>query len=287
MKFFSYLRDGRAGLGCAFEDATHRGWCEGDAAYPGTLLQVLQRGPQALIGLEQGLRSAPLLDLSAVEFLPPLVPPKIICAGLNYAEHTAESHYKQPAHPTLFGRFNTGLAAHRQAMLRPFLSETLDYEGEMAVVMGRGGRHIAKDEALSYVAGYSVFNDGTVREYARQTTQWTLGKNFDRTGGFGPYFVSADALPLGGRGLRIMTRLNGQVMQDGNTSDMIFDVATLISTISAVITFEPGDVIATGTPAGIGASRKPPVFLKAGDVCEVEIERIGVLVNPIIDEVAR
>ena len=284
MKFFSYVKSGRHGLACELEDGTRRGCSQGEHGYPGTLLQVLQEGQGSLRALEQKLLSAPLLDVTALEFLPPLVPPKVICAGLNYLDHTAESPYRQPAHPTLFGRFTSSLTGHRQPILRPFLSETLDYEGEMAVIIGRSGRHIRKDEALSWVAGYAVFNDCTVREYARQTTQWTLGKNFDRTGAFGPCFVSADKVPPGGSGLRIATRLNGQVVQQANTADMIFDVATLISTISAAITLEPGDVIATGTPAGVGGARKPPLYLKAGDMCEVEIEGIGVLSNPIVDE---
>jgi 2-keto-4-pentenoate hydratase/2-oxohepta-3-ene-1,7-dioic acid hydratase in catechol pathway len=206
---------------------------------------------------------------------------------LNYADHTAEIHHEQTAYPTLFLRVNTTLVAHGQPLIRPGVSDSegLDYEGEVAVVMGKGGRHIGKAEALAHVAGYSVFNDGTVREYQFRTPQWTVGKNFDGTGGFGPDLVTADELPPGARGLKLETRLNGQVVQSANTDQMIFDVATLINVISQAITFEPGDVIVSGTPAGIGWARNPKLLMKAGDVCEVSVEKIGVLRNVIADEV--
>jgi len=218
-------------------------------------------------------------------FLPPLSrPTKIICVGLNYADHTAESPYEQPDYPTLFLRLHTSLVAHNQPIVRTKLSDSLDYEGEVAVVLGKGGRNIPKENALDCVAGYSIFNDGSIREYQFIAPQWTVGKNFDATGGFGPDLVTADELPAGAKGLKIETRLNGEVVQSGNTSDMIFDVATLISIISEAITLEGGDVIVSGTPAGIGWARDPKLLMRDGDVCEVTVEKLGSLRNPIVDE---
>ncbi|GAA4342930.1 fumarylacetoacetate hydrolase family protein [Pigmentiphaga soli] len=226
-----------------------------------------------------------VVSASEAAYLPPLArPPKIICVGLNYADHAKETKLEQPDYPTLFLRVPTSLAAHQAPLVRPAASDSLDFEGEVAVVLGKGGRFVDRERALELVAGYALFNDGSVREYQFRTTQWTAGKNFDRTGGFGPDLVTADELPPGARGLRIETRLNGQVVQSANTSDMLFDVATLISLISDVMTLEPGDVIVSGTPAGIGWTREPRLLMKAGDVCEVTVEGLGTLRNPVVDE---
>ncbi|MGO4155216.1 fumarylacetoacetate hydrolase family protein [Cupriavidus sp. YAF13] len=224
-------------------------------------------------------------DGSRLTYLPPVVSPsKILCVGLNYADHTKESPYDQPDYPTLFLRVPTSLVGHAGAIVRPLVSDSLDFEGELAVVIGKGGKHIAKEAALAHVFGYSIFNDGSVREYQFKSPQWTVGKNFDATGGFGPVLVTADELPPGAAGLKLETRLNGQVVQSANTSDMLYDVATLIAIISEAITLEPGDVIVAGTPSGIGWARSPKVLMRHGDVCEVTIEGIGTLSNPIIDE---
>lgn len=169
-------------------------------------------------------------------------------------------------------------------MLRPLVSDQLDYEGEIVAIVGKGGRHISKASALEHIAGYSVFNEGSVRDFQFKAPQWTVGKNFDNTGAFGPYFVTADELPPGCKGLRLRTLLNGQVVQDASTDSMVFDVATLVVTISEAITLEPGDLIVTGTPSGVGLARKPPLFMKPGDVCEVEVEGLGKLINSIADE---
>ncbi|MBA4489812.1 fumarylacetoacetate hydrolase family protein [Paracoccus sp. S1E-3] len=231
--------------------------------------------------------AAPALDEGNINAAPPLARPgKIICVGLNYADHTSESPYEQPDYPTLFPRFSTSLIADGAPIIRPQISQDLDYEGEMVAIIGKRGRHIPKDQALDYVAGYSIFNDGSLRDYQFKSPQWTVGKNFDGTGAFGPHVVSADELPEGAKGLRIQTRLNGQVVQDANTDDMIYTVADLISIISEAITLEPGDVIVTGTPAGIGMARNPKLYMKPGDVVEVEIEGIGILRNPVEDEAA-
>ena len=212
------------------------------------------------------------------------LPQKIVCVGLNYADHAKESPYEQPTYPALFCRFNSTLVGHGAPIMRPRVSEQLDYEGELVVIIGKRGRHITADRALEHVAGYSIFNDASVRDYQFKSPQWTAGKNFDATGAFGPGFVTADDLPAGARGLRLQTRLNGQTVQDATTGDMLFDVVSLITIISEAMTLEVGDVIVSGTPAGVGFARKPPLWMKQGDVCEVEIEGLGVLRNPIVDE---
>ena len=209
---------------------------------------------------------------------------KIICVGLNYTEHARESECARPDYPTIFARFNSSLVGHRAPLVRPRVSEQFDFEGELVAVIGRGGRRIPKEHALAHVIGYSIFNDASVRDYQVRTSQWTMGKNFDGTGAFGPWLVSADDLPPGATGLRLQTRLRGEVVQDATTADLIFDVATLISVISEVMTLNSGDLIVTGTPAGVGVARKPQLFMKAGDVCEVKIEGIGTLVNDVVDE---
>jgi len=219
------------------------------------------------------------------KLLPPLPNPgKIICLGLNYADHAAESPYEKPDYPVLFARFNTSLVGHGQPLIRPKCSERFDYEAEMVAVIGKRGRRVPLDKALDYVAGYSVFNDASVRDSQLRTPQWTIGKNFDGSGGFGPDFVTSDELPAGGKGLTIECRLNGKVMQHANTSDMIFSVAETIATITEALTLEAGDILVMGTPAGVGFARKPPVFMKHGDTCEIEIEGIGLLSNPVVDE---
>ena len=218
--------------------------------------------------------------------LPVADPGKIICLGLNYVDHIAEGPYaaNRPEAPTIFMRCRTSLVAHGQAILRPAVSETLDYEAELAVIIGRRAKHLMLENALDCVAGYSCFNDGSVRAFQRRTTQWDMGKNFDRTGGFGPYFVSADELPAGAKGLKIECRLNGMTVQSNTTANMMFPVAETLADISKGLTLEPGDLVITGTPSGVGHARKPPLWMKQGDVCEVEIEGIGVLRNPVEDE---
>ena len=282
MRFIRFEDAAGVGLGVETNGAL-RGLHESDAGFPGTLAALVGRGRDALKQAGERLVAGPVI--SGAKALPPFpTPPKIICVGLNYRDHSAESGFKQPDYPTLFTRFATSLVGHEAPVVRPKVSDKFDYEGELVAVIGKGGRHISAASALDHVAGYSIFNDVSVRDYQFKSPQWTVGKNFDGTGPFGPVFVTADELPAGGKGLRIQTRLNGAIMQDANTDDMVFDVATLIATISEAITLESGDVIVTGTPSGVGQSRKPPVFMKAGDRVEVEIEKIGVLSNPIVDE---
>jgi acylpyruvate hydrolase len=264
-----------------------RGLTAKDAGYPGTLDQLVAAGRTALEAAAKALAAAPVIDLAKVSYLPPLMTPeKIICVGLNYRDHSAESGFKQPDYPTLFNRFNSSLIGHGAPIVRPRVSTSLDYEGELVAVIGMGGRHIAKSNALDHVVGYSIFNDASVRDYQFKSPQWTMGKNFDGTGAFGPVFVTADEVPAGAKGLTLTTRLNGAVMQQASTGDMVFDIATLIATISEAMTLRAGDIIVTGTPSGVGQSRKPPVWMKVGDKVEVEIEKIGILANPVADEPA-
>jgi acylpyruvate hydrolase len=225
------------------------------------------------------------LAASELEFLPPLRrPPKIICAGLNYSEHSKETGNAVSTYPALFARFASGLVGHGQPIVRPAISDQLDYEGELVAVIGRPGRRIKREDALGHVLGYSLFNDGSIRDYQLRTSQWTVGKNFDGTGAFGPWIVTADQLPPGAANLRLETRLNGEVVQSASTNDLIFNVETLVCLLSEAFTLERGDVIVTGTPSGVGLARKPPLWMKPGDTCVIEIEGIGVLSNPIVQE---
>jgi acylpyruvate hydrolase len=233
----------------------------------------------------QGNASAPWQALSADAMRPLLSQPgKIICVGLNYADHAKEGGNARPEYPSFFLRTAASLVAHGAAILRPRVSDRLDFEAELAVVIGQRVKHATLENALDAVAGYSCFNDGSLRDYQRKTSQWTIGKNFDFTGGFGPCLVTPDELPAGAKGLRIRSILNGQTMQDSTTTDMLWGVAELIVILSECMTLEPGDVIASGTPAGVGYARTPPVFMHAGDVIEIEIEGVGCLSNPIADE---
>jgi len=218
--------------------------------------------------------------------LPVARPGKILCLGLNYLEHVKEGSQRDniPKFPTIFMRGLTSMVPHEQPIIRPTVSEQLDYEAEMMLVVGKRVKHLTMANATSCVAGYSCSNEGSVREFQRKTTQWDMGKNFDRTGGFGPWMVTADELPDAGKGLKIQSRLNGAVMQSDNTDNMMFPVAEMLVYVTQGMTLEPGDIIFTGTPSGVGHARKPPVWMKEGDVCEIEIEGIGVLRNPIANE---
>jgi 2-keto-4-pentenoate hydratase/2-oxohepta-3-ene-1,7-dioic acid hydratase in catechol pathway len=178
----------------------------------------------------------------------------------------------------------SSLSSHQAPLIRPKVSDKLDYEAELAFVVGKRARNLNRENALDCIAGYSIFNDGSLRDYQRKTTQWTIGKNFDQTGGFGPWLVTPDELPKGAHGLQIQSRLNGSVMQNANTKDFLWDVAETIVLITECMTLEPGDVVITGTPAGVGYARTPPVFMKPGDICEIEIEHIGILRNSIEDQ---
>ncbi|MGO8920162.1 MAG: fumarylacetoacetate hydrolase family protein [Stellaceae bacterium] len=255
---------------------------------PRDLVGFIRKGKDAFAAAAEAARKAKAeatRPLAGLRFrLPVETAGKIVCLGLNYVDHAAEGGHAKPDYPSLFLRCNTSLVAHGEAIWRPRASSKLDYEAELVAVVGRTARHVKTADALGCIAGYSCFNDGSLRDYQRKTSQWTIGKNFDRTGGFGPWFVTADEVPPGAAGLSIQSRLNGTVMQDANTSDMIFPVAETVALVSECLTLEPGDLLVMGTPAGVGYARKPPVWMEPGDTIEIAIEGIGVLSNPIANE---
>lgn len=283
MKILSYARHGAQGLALA-DGSQWRDLSAADAALPSDL-SVLMRDPGWRARLESLAKDAPLMSLEGISYLPPLrTSEKILCVGLNYADHIAESPYPPPNYPTFFPRFASTLVGHEAPIVKPRVSDEFDYEAELVAVIGKPARHVKKEDALSHVAGYTVFNEASVRDYQFKAPQWTMGKNFDDTGACGPVFVTDDELPPGATGLRITTRVNGELQQDANTKDLIFDVATLISLASEVLTLRPGDMIVTGTPAGVGFGKKPPKYMRDGDICEVAIERVGQLRNVVRNE---
>ena len=281
MRFSCYERNGTAGIGIWQGDEL-RGLYAGAAGYPGSLDELLGAGAD-LQATGKALQVAPVVNQAAIHFLPLLQhPSKILCIGLNYRAHSVETGLGAPDYPAVFARFPSCLIGHGSPLVKPPVSDQLDYEAELVAVIGRRCKGVTVAAALEYVAGYSMFNEASIRDYQLRTSQWTIGKNFDGTGAFGPALVTPDELPPGASGLGIRTRLNGKLVQDGTTADMVFGVASLVSILSEVMTLEPGDIIVTGTPAGVGMSRKPPLYMKAGDVCEVEIDGIGTLRNPVV-----
>ncbi len=279
MRLVSFERKGRAGFGIVAGD----GVVDAAARLTGKasgLREALAAG--ALPQLERMLSAAPDFGFGDVTFAPviPERAAKLICVGINYMPHIKEMGRERPERPVLFVRFGDSIVGHGQPLLRPRESEQLDYEGELAVVIGKRARRVSRERALDYVAGYSCFNDGSVRDYQRHSAQFTPGKNFHASGAFGPWLVTADEIP-DPRKLTLTTRLNGTVMQHESVSELCFDVPQLIEYCSTFAQLEPGDVIVTGTPGGVGAGRKPPVWMKPGDTVEVEIGGIGTLRNPV------
>jgi acylpyruvate hydrolase len=287
MKLISYRQQGTTRLGVVVAD----GVIDLNLAQPQVPVDLgaaLWQGIDVQAAAKAAAASgAPRIPLAGIEYAAPVPRPgKIICLGLNYYDHAKEGGREKPDYPWFFFRGATSLVAHGEAGIRPRVSERFDYEAELAVVIGKTARHLSQANALDCVFGYSCFNDMSVRDYQKKTPQWTIGKNFDGTGGFGPVLVTADELPPGAEGLKIESRLNGQVMQSANTTDMIWGVAETIALLTECMTLEPGDVIVMGTPAGVGQARTPPVWMKHGDTIEIEIERVGLLTNPIRDEAA-
>ena len=260
--------------------------CATDSLIPNSIQEIIQSQSHLdRAGAAIANSKAITGKLNTITFKAPIERPgKIVCMGLNYADHAKEGGNARPQYPSFFMRGPSSMTAHLSPIVRPKVSDKLDYEAELAFVVGKKARHLTLENALDCVAGYSIFNDGSIRDYQRKTTQWTIGKNFDQTGAFGPWLVTPDELPPGCHGLNIQSRLNGQVMQNANTKDFLWGVAETIVLISECMTLEPGDVVITGTPAGVGYARTPPVFMKPGDICEIEIESIGVLRNTIADE---
>jgi 2-keto-4-pentenoate hydratase/2-oxohepta-3-ene-1,7-dioic acid hydratase in catechol pathway len=248
-----------------------------------TLKEALERNSLSRIR-EWSSRQTAATPLDSVQFLPVIPrPEKILCIGINYRSHVQETGREMPTHPMIFTRFADSQTAHLQPIIRPRASHKLDFEGELAVVIGKPARHVKADRALDHVAGYSAYNDGSVRDWQRHTIQFIPGKNFPQTGGFGPWLVTTDEIPDPSQ-LTLQTRLNGEMVQDAKTDDLIFPVQQLIEYCSTFTPLYPGDVIITGTTGGVGAFRQPPLWMKPGDTVEVEISGIGTLRNTIADE---
>ncbi len=282
MKLVSFSRNGHSSYGACLEEGVLDLGAKLSWRWP-SLSAVLRDGGLAdLRETCSGL--GPDYALNEVRFLPPILDPgRILCVGLNYRSHIEETGRMTPSHPTIFVRFPDSHVGHGQAMIRPEASHEYDFEGELAFIVGRGGRHIRASQALAHIAGYSCYNDGSIRDFQRHTTQFTPGKNFWHSGAFGPWIVTADEIPDPGS-LHLETRLNGQIMQSAPTSDLLFDVPCLVEYLSRIFPLQPGDVVSTGTTGGVGKARNPPVFLKPGDRVEVQISGIGTLSNPIRDE---
>jgi acylpyruvate hydrolase len=287
MKLMTFAKDGRTALSLVDGESVID-LASADPSLPKDMQSLIEAGPSALASVRAAAGRAPASTKHAVASVKPALPiarpPKFVCVGLNYALHAKEGGHAIPTYPSFFLRVNSSLIPAGASVVRPKCSIQLDYECELTIVIGKGGRHIPEEQALHHVFGYTLFNDVSVRDYQRKTSQWTAGKNFDATGPLGPHVVTADALPPGASGLRITTRVNGETMQDSNTSDMIFSTARTIAILSEIMTLEPGDMIATGTPSGVAHARKPPAWMKAGDTVEVEVEKIGILRNPVVDE---
>lgn len=282
MQFVRFEAEGKQGVGAVIDGKV---FALGDLVEdaPDDMIGVIEGGSGLLEKIGRAAEGSNGVSLTEVQLLAPIERPgKFICMGLNYLEHVKEGGRDIPEFPTLFLRVQTSLLPPTGEIVLPKASEKLDFEAELLVVIGKTARHVSEAQALDHVFGYTAFNDGSLRDFQRRTTQWTAGKNFDATGPFGPVIVTADELPPGGAGLSIRSRLNGQIMQDGNTRDMMFSVARIISYASEIMTLEPGDVIATGTPSGVGFARTPPVFMKAGDVIDIEIEGIPTLSNRVV-----
>ena len=289
MRFLSFEANGQAGIGWV-KDIQATDFVNLTLAAPELPrnLKDLICTPGGLAAADAAARKAPASSVQAMASVTmlPLVPNpgKIVCMGLNYADHAKEGGNARPEYPSFFLRGNSSMVGHNQAIVRPKASTQLDYEAELAVIIGKQARHLTAENALDCIAGYSCFNDGSIRNYQRKSSQWTIGKNFDGTGPFGPCLVTPDELPPGAAGLRIQSRLNGKVMQDANTDVFLWNVVEALRIITECMTLDPGDVIITGTPAGVGYARTPPVWMAPGDICEIEVEGVGILSNPIVDE---
>jgi 2-keto-4-pentenoate hydratase/2-oxohepta-3-ene-1,7-dioic acid hydratase in catechol pathway len=285
MRLISYRTETATGVGVMKDDRRFVALSRLAPELPATLRGILEAGEAGLSRVRDASRNAsPDHEIDEVTLLPVVPdPPAIWCVGVNYDEHRLETGREPSKYPTLFMRIAASQVGHREAMVRPKASEELDYEGELAVVIGKSGRHIPENEAFRHVAGYSCYNDGSVRDWQRHTTQFGPGKNFHRTGAFGPWLVTSDELP-DPYAQTLVTRVSGEEMQRTSISAMTFKIEFLVHYLSTVYELQPGDVISTGTPGGVGSKRKPPRFLRAGDRVEVEISGIGILENPVVEE---
>ncbi|MGE0606163.1 MAG: fumarylacetoacetate hydrolase family protein [Pirellulales bacterium] len=257
---------------------------QSDPQVPSCIKKLLALGPAGVTMAQAALDSGKLIDPQSVKLLAPVPrPQKVICVGLNYADHAKESGAQPPPEPVLFNKFPSAIAAHGDSIVLPPCSEAVDYEAELVAVIGQGGKNIAEEKALEHVAGYCPGHDVSARDWQLKKPggQWLLGKSFDTFAPFGPELVTADEVGDAGK-LRIQFRLNGRTLQDSNTDQLIFSIAAVVAYVSRICTLLPGDVIFTGTPAGVGFPRQPPILLQPGDVAEVEIEKLGILRNPVV-----
>jgi len=283
MKLLSYEKQGQQRL-AAVRDNQYVDLCEADPSLPASMKELLALGSEGLERARAAAAQGQPFDSQGVRLLAPVPDPqKIICIGLNYADHAAETGATVGDEPVIFNKFPTTLRADGDEIVLPRESDKVDYEAELVVVIGRGGKHIPREQALEHVAGYTIGNDVSARDWQKHKPggQWLLGKSFDSFAPCGPYLVTADEVGDAGQ-LDIQLRLNGQVMQDSNTRQLIFPIDYLVSYLSSVVTLLPGDLIYTGTPPGVGAARTPRVFLQPGDRVEVEIEKLGRLTNPVV-----
>ncbi|MEJ2119992.1 MAG: fumarylacetoacetate hydrolase family protein [Alphaproteobacteria bacterium] len=282
MKFLSFERGGAATWGAVIDGGVVDLGKAMGGKFPTLRSAIEGNALKDAAGTADG--ASPDATIDEITFLPVIPDPdKILCVGLNYKSHIEETGRSDSDYPTIFTRFTNTQVGHGQPMIRPKDSTAYDYEGELAVIIGKGGRHISEADSLNHVAGYSCYNDGSIRDWQRHTSQFIPGKNFVGTGGFGPWMVTTDEIP-DPTSMHLMTRLNGETLQDATTDLLVFTIPVLINYISTFTELVPGDVIVTGTPGGVGFKRNPPVFMKDGDTCEIEIDKIGILSNPIADE---
>ncbi len=282
MKLISYRIDGKPSFGAVVADQV----IDLAKQFPAAANLAALLADASLLEQAKAYVASAAADYAFADVqLEPVIPApgKIICVGINYVAHAAEAGRKVGEHPVIFQRFAETLLAHNAPLLRPTVSKEFDFEAELAVVIGKGGAHIAPEDAMEHVAGYTCFNDASVRDWQFHTHQYGMGKTFRSTGALGPWLVTADEI-ADYRELRVTGVLNGEQMQEGVLSELAFDVPALISYVSKALTWNPGDILATGTPSGIGFKRNPPIFLKPGDTFEVVISQIGTLSNPVIDE---
>lgn len=282
MRIASYLLpDGQASFGLVENETIKDCGDEYRTRFPDLASVICDGDLEGLAKAAEISASTPFAD---VRFLPPIPKPdKVICIGLNYMAHIKETGREVPKHPSVFTRYSSSVVGQNVDMVKPMASDWFDYEGELAVIIGRECRHVSPNVAMSYVAGYSCFNDGSVRDFQKHTTQFWPGKNFHQSGSMGPWMVTSDDIP-DPTVLEMVTRLNGETVQSAPISDLAFDIPALISYLSTVTILLPGDVIATGTPSGVGLYREPKLFMKPGDVVEVEISKIGILSNTVVAE---
>jgi len=285
MKLATFTHDGRTRVGVVDGDAVVD-LAAAAPDLPREMLGFLEAGPAAMQAAHAALGAGPRIPLAEVRLEAPIArPPKFLAVGLNYADHVAESGIETPVHPTIFNKQSTCVTGPTDPIHLPRASHVLDYEGELGFVIGRRCRHVSRDDAADVIAGYTIVDDVTVRDWQLRIPTWTMGKSFDTHGPIGPWIVTSDEIPDPHQ-LRLRTWVNDELRQDSNTKELIFDCFTLVEHLSTAFTLEPGDVVATGTPSGVGIAMKPPKLLVAGDVVRIEIEGLGRIENPVIEEPA-